>query len=45
MCSKMREEELFDYPGVKKGYNKALERQLVKLYVERCKQKHALMFF
>jgi len=33
----MRQEELFDYPGVAKNYNKALELHLVKMYIERCK--------
>lgn len=40
---KLRQTELFDLQTVGK-YNQDLETKLVKLYLERCRYRHALSF-
>jgi len=40
----IRTEDLFDLEYEGGAYNEALEKRLVKMYLERCKYKHALSF-
>ena len=40
----IRTQELFDLDPVGGTYNIDLEKRLIKMYLERCKFKHALSF-